>query len=80
MRYTIRNVPDPLDQALRKAAREQGKSLNEVAIEAMMRGTGFNAGRTPQRNLGDIAGTWSEDTAFDAALISQHAIDEDMWG
>ena len=79
MRYTIRSVPDPLDQALRKAAREQGKSLNEVAIGALIRGTSINAGRTPQRDLSDITGTWREDAAFDSALASQHKIDEDMW-
>ena len=28
MQYTIRNIPDPLDEALRRAARQQGKSLN----------------------------------------------------
>jgi hypothetical protein len=35
MQYTIRNVPDTLDEALRRVARERGKSLNEVAIEAL---------------------------------------------
>ena len=35
MQYTIRNIPDPLDAALRRSAREQGKSLNDVAIEAL---------------------------------------------
>jgi len=38
MQYTIRNVPKTLDEALRRAAREQDKSLNEVAIEALARG------------------------------------------
>lgn len=38
MQYTIRNVPDLLDAMLRRSAREQGKSLNEVAIEALVRG------------------------------------------
>jgi hypothetical protein len=41
MQYTIRNVPDYLDAALRVSAREQGKSLNEVAIKALARGFGL---------------------------------------
>lgn len=41
IQYTIRNVPEALDEALRRAARERGKSLNEVAIEALARGAGF---------------------------------------
>jgi predicted HicB family RNase H-like nuclease len=38
MQYTIRKVPHSLDEALRRVARERGKSLNEVVIEALARG------------------------------------------
>ena len=79
MQYTIRNVPDTLDEALRRAAREQGKSLNEVAIEALARGAGVIGERGRQRDLGDIAGTWRKDPAFDDALAAQDTIDEEMW-
>ena len=79
MQYTIRNVPDYLDTVLRGAAREQGKSLNEVAIEALARGAGLGEGRLPQRSLADIAGTWAEDPAFDSALAAQDTVDEEMW-
>ena len=79
MQYTIRNVPGTLDQALRRAAREQGKSLNEVAIEALARGAGVTGERERQRDLSDIAGTWREDPAFDSALAAQDTVDEEMW-
>lgn len=79
MQYTIRNVPDALDEVLRRVAREQAKSLNEVAIEALARGAGVTQERRQQRDLGDIVGTWREDTAFDAALADQDTIDEEMW-
>jgi hypothetical protein len=79
MQYTIRNVPDVLDEALRQSAREQGKSLNEVAIEALARGAGVTGERARQRDLNDIAGTWRKDIAFDDALASQDTIDEEMW-
>jgi plasmid stability protein len=79
MQYTIRNVPEALDQALRRAARERGKSLNEVTIEALVRGAGLTGERRRQRDLSDIAGTWNEDPAFDSALAAQDAIDEEMW-
>jgi plasmid stability protein len=79
MQYTIRNIPDRLDEALRRAARAQGKSLNEVAIEALVRGSGITGDRDPQRDLGDIAGTWRKDPAFDAALAAQDTVDEEMW-
>jgi len=79
MQYTIRDIPDHLDKALRQAARQQGKSLNEVAVETLARGAGISGERGRQRDLADIAGTWRKDPAFDSALAAQHAIDEEMW-
>jgi hypothetical protein len=79
MQYTIRNVPEILDEALRRTARERGKSLNEVAIEALARGAGITQNRSRQRDVGDIAGTWHKDAAFDSALAAQDTIDEEMW-
>lgn len=79
MQYTIRNVPETLDEALRRAARQQGKSLNKVAIEALARGAGVTGECSRQRDLSDIAGTWRKDPAFDSALAAQDTIDEEMW-
>lgn len=79
MQYTIRKVPGPLDAALRRRAREQGKSLNEVAIEALARGAGVTGERTVQRDLKDVQGTWREDPAFERALADQDSIDVDIW-
>ena len=31
MQYTIRNIRDPLDAALRRSARERGKNLSDIA-------------------------------------------------
>lgn len=79
MQYTIRNVPRTLDEALRRAARERGKSLNEVTIEALTRGAGVTGERSPQRDLSDVTGTWRKDPAFDGAVAAQDTIDEEMW-
>jgi hypothetical protein len=79
MQYTIRNVPEHLDAALRVSAQEQGKSLNEVAIEALARGFGLGKAQIRQRDLSDIAGSWRNDPAFERALAAQDTVDEDMW-
>ena len=79
MQYTIRNVPDYLDAALRDAAREQGKSLNEVAIEILARGAGLSGRQIRQRNLADIAGSWKKDPAFESAIAAQDTVDKEMW-
>jgi hypothetical protein len=79
MQYTIRNIPKYLDAALRNRAREQGKSLNDVAIVALVRGAGLGETSSPKRDLGDITGTWVEDPAFTSALAEQDTVDESMW-
>ena len=79
MQYTIRKVPNTLDTVLRRWAREQGKSLNEVAIEAMARGAGLTGRTVRQRDLQDIAGTWREDDAFDRARAAHEVIDAELW-
>ena len=79
MQYTIRNIRDPLDAALRRSAREQGKSLNDVAIEALARGAGLSEHRCRPRDLSDIARTWDKHPAFDRALAEPHAIDAELW-
>lgn len=78
MQYTIRDIPDNLDKALRQAARDQGKSLNEVAIETLARGAGIAEDLGRQRDLADIAGTWRKDPAFDSAIAAQDTIDKEM--
>jgi len=79
MQYTIRNIPDYLDASLRDAARREGKSLNEVAVAALVRGAGLVEHKHVKRDLSDIAGTWREDPAFDSAIAEQQKIDEALW-
>jgi hypothetical protein len=79
MQYTIRNIPHILDAALRRAAREQNKSLNEVTIEALSRGAGIAEHRVRRRDLSDIARTWRNDPAFDEAIAAQDTIDSELW-
>lgn len=79
MQYTIRNVPEHLDAALRTAAREQGKSLNEIAVHALARGAGLQDVPLRKRDLTDLASTWREDAAFASALAAQDTIDDDLW-
>jgi hypothetical protein len=79
MQYTIRNIPEHLDAALRDEARRRDKSLNEVAIFALERGAGIADMPRRHRDLTDIAGTWHEDPAFDSAIEAQDTIDPSLW-
>lgn len=79
MQYTLRNIPKSLDQALRRRAQQEGKSLNEVTVEALLRAMGLLGEPVVQRDLDDIAGTWCEDPVAESAFADQRRIDEDLW-
>jgi len=79
MQYTLREIPQSLDLELRRRAKAEGKSLNTVAIEALIRGTGLGSTRIRQRSLEGVAGTWQDDPEFDQAIADQDQIDERLW-
>ena len=79
MQYTLRNVPQDLDDALRERARREGRSLNDVALEALRRDMGLLGERSRKRDLSSFAGTWVEDPAVEEALSDQRRIDENLW-
>ena len=79
MQYTIRGIPEALDQAIREKAKAEGKSLNEAAIEALADGLGVSGQAFKRRDLTDIAGTWKKDAAFEKAIADQDKIDERLW-
>ena len=76
--YTIRNVPDAVDRALRKLARASGKSLNETTLEALSKAAGTDSSARLDE-FRDIIGSWVEDPEFDRALEAQRQIDEELW-
>lgn len=79
MQYTLRDIPPAVDAELRRRAKAEGRSLNTVAIEALIRGAGLGEAPVRQRDLGDIAGTWQEDPDFDQAIAEQDQVDERLW-
>jgi len=79
MQYTLRNIPPNLDEVLRARAREEGKSLNEVALETLLAGLGLAGEPVKRRDLSDIAGTWVEDPEIVKAFEDQRRIDPDLW-
>ena len=64
---------------MRERAERDGKSLNEVATEALARGLDLEAEPVQHRDLGAIAGSWVRDREVDRALDEQRTIDPDLW-
>jgi hypothetical protein len=79
MQYTIRGIPPTIDEAVRERAKAEGKSLNEVAVEALADGLGLGDEDVDRRDLSDIVGTWKRDAALEAALAAQDLVDEGLW-
>ena len=79
MQYTLRNVPPHLDRALRRRARVQRKSLNDVALDALLTGVGLTAEPVKRRDLSDLVGAWVDDPETDVVLAEQRRIDSELW-
>jgi hypothetical protein len=77
--YTIRAVPPTIDRALRQRAKQEAKSLNAVAVEALARGLELAASPPDHRDLEALIGSWQEDPAFDRAVADFERVDEDAW-
>jgi hypothetical protein len=78
MQYTVRDIPKRVDSALRKQAKRRGKSLNQIALEALSRAAGL-CELVRYRNLDWLAGTWVHDPEFDKIIEEQRQIDPEMW-
>ena len=75
--YTIRAVPHKVDEALRRKAQKTGKTLNEVAVEALTKG----AGVTPNAKFNDLdwfVGSMDKDSELDKAMDWMDSLPQDM--
>ncbi len=78
MQYTLRNIPQELDRALKARAKLLGKSVNHVTLEALAHGMQQTLRR---RNLRSMPGSWTktEAEAFEESLANQRSIDHELW-
>ena len=78
VQYTIRGVPDVVDQALRARAKKENKSLNQVALEAIQQAL-LSEQPKVYHDLDFLIGTWVEDPEFDKVRAEHEQIDEEAW-
>jgi hypothetical protein len=77
--YTIRGVPASVDRALRRRARERGKSLNAVLVEAVTRAAGVDTEPATYDDLDHLIGSWISDPDTERALAEQRRIEPGDW-
>jgi hypothetical protein len=77
--YTLRDVPLEVDRTLRRRARETGRSLNRVAVEALAAGAGEST--RMHDDLDFMIGTMSKAEAerIDREIAAQRRIDPGLW-
>lgn len=79
IQYTLRKVPPQIDRELRKRARKEQRSLNEIALEALKQGLGLAGQPVRYHDLDALAGTWVHDPAFDRAIEAMDQVDPALW-
>ena len=81
MTLTIENLPLPVLDALRKKARDEGRTVEQVAMEAMARGLALSGKAAGKRDLSAIVGKGKGllGPEFDEAMKDFERIDEELW-
>ncbi len=77
--YTIRNVPRPVDRALRSRAAERGLSLNAVLLEVLTSAAAVAKEPRMHDDLDHLIGSWVHDPETDRALDAQRKVDLRDW-
>jgi plasmid stability protein len=76
--YSIRNVPDEIDRELKLKAKQLGKSVNQLALEALARFVGVTP-RVRDLSNNPYRLTKGEHDALERHLADQRQIDEELW-
>ena len=82
---TIRGIDDAVSERLRCAAKEAGKSVNQLLVEMIRREMGFEK---PKRytveysDLDHLFGRWSkaEFREVQGKIEAERKVDEEIWG
>lgn len=81
---TVRGIDPALAEKLSRAAREQGKSVNQLVIETIQKSFGMDKEKRFSRtfnDLDDLFGRWTQDEfeAIQGSIDGQRTIDEEIW-
>jgi hypothetical protein len=79
IQYTVRNVPDAVNRRLRRKSRESGRSLNEIALDALRREAGLGDAPVQHSDLDFVFRSWVEDPKVEKVLAEQRRIDDELW-
>jgi hypothetical protein len=78
IQYTIRNIPVPVDTALRSVARKKGVSFNSTVVEALEMAVGANGRQTRNTDFDWIIGSGLKDDSFDESMQWLNKLPKDI--
>ncbi len=82
---TVRGFDDELCAIMRRLAKQEGISMNQVALRLLRKGAGITDNKGNPNAIGpsldDLFGLWSREEAesFNAALEVFETVDESAW-
>ena len=78
IQYTIRNIPEPVDTAVRSVARKKGISFNSTVVEALEMAVGANGRQTRNTDFDWIIGSGLKDDSFDESMQWLNKLPKDI--
>lgn len=80
IQYTIRNIPEPVDKALKLQAKHTGKSFNQTVVDALKKAVGTDDKPAKNHDFDWFIHSGVVDgDAFDQVLKEQRQIDPKLW-
>jgi hypothetical protein len=79
--YIIRGIPKPVDEAIRKKAQRQGKSLNAVLLESIIQSSGVAPSEKVHHDLDFLIGsmTQAEADELEGVIQESHRVAPGDW-
>jgi plasmid stability protein len=77
MTLVLRDIPEDVERALRARAKAEGKTPEQIAIEAIAATTSPSSGM--KSDFSAVVGTWVEDPVFDQIRREHEQIDPKLW-
>ena len=79
LQYTIRNIPEPVDRAMRKRAKLSGKSFNQTVVDTLTAATVGSSGKGTKETFDWMFNTGTLDDDFEEAIGDMSRIDPELW-
>lgn len=81
---TLRGVDSDTAEKLKASAKDQGKSINQLAIDLIKEGLGLKKEKKYSRrhtDLDDLFGRWSDDefNRISGKIAQERQIDPELW-